>query len=131
MNPEVAFLALLVTTVAFLGLVAWTGRRRRIPLHLLCVACALASLAGAIACALRVGERYDVHAAGWITPVHLSLARFATALYLWPLLTGPLVLLGRLRGRWHHIGAWLAIGLTVLATITGAWMLALSPRVAP
>lgn len=128
MSPEVAFLSLLGTTVACLGLAAWNGIRRRIRVHLVWVACSLASLVAAIVFALRVGERYDLAAAGAITPVHLTLARIATASYLGPLVTGPLVLKGRLRGRVHHRLAWLAFGLTVAATLTGAWMLLAAPR---
>ncbi|MEZ6016265.1 MAG: hypothetical protein R3F49_14190 [Planctomycetota bacterium] len=129
MNPEVAFLGLLCATVGFLGLAAWTGRQRRIRPHLVCVACAILGLGGAISFALQVGERYDLAAAGLITPVHLTLARVATATYLGPLITGPLVLAGRLRGRWHHRLAWLAFGLTIAATVTGAWMLLAAPRI--
>lgn len=128
MNPEVGFLALLAATVAALTLAAWTGRRRRIRPHLVCVACALGCLVGAIAFALEVGERYDLAAAGDITPVHLTLARVATASYLGPLVTGPLVLAGKLRGRVHHRLAWFAFAMTVAATVTGAWMLLAAPR---
>jgi hypothetical protein len=127
-TPEVAFLGLLLGTVGLLVLAAITGRRRRIALHLCFVTLSLASLAAAIAAALRVGERWDLASAGVITPIHLNLARLATFSYLWPLVTGVLVLMGRLRPRWHHIGAWLAFGLTVAATITGAWMLATATR---
>jgi hypothetical protein len=130
LTPEAAFLGLLGATVGFLALAAWNGRKRRIPLHLVFVACSLASLVVAIVFALRVGERYDLAAAGLITPVHLTLARVATASYLGPLVTGPLVLAGRLRGPVHHRLAWLAFGLTVAATITGAWMLLAAPRLA-
>lgn len=130
MSPEAAFLGLLGATVGFLSLAAWYGRKRRIPLHLVFVACSLVSLGAAIVFALRVGERYDLEAAGLITPVHLTLARIATASYLGPLVTGPLVLAGRLRGPVHHRLAWLAFGLTVAATITGAWMLLAAERLA-
>ncbi len=129
MSPEASFLSLLGATIAFLSLAAWNGRKRRIPLHLVFVACSLVSLGAAIVFALRVGERYDLAAAGLITPVHLTLARIATASYLGPLITGPLVLAGRLPGRAHHRLAWLAFGLTVAATITGAWMLLAAPRI--
>ena len=131
MSPEASFLGLLGATIAFLSLAAWNGRRRRIPLHLVFVACSLASLATSIVFALRVGELYDLAAAGLITPVHLTLARIATLSYLGPLVTGPLVLGRRLRGPVHHRFAWLAFGLTVAATITGAWMLLAAPRLAP
>lgn len=128
MNPEIGFIGLLGFTVACLACAAWTGRRRRIRPHLIAVLGAVLGLVGAIAFALRVGERYDLATAGVITPVHLTLARIATAAYLGPLITGPLVLAGRLRGRWHHRLAWTAIVLTVAATVTGAWMLLAAER---
>jgi len=128
LNPEVGFIGLLAFTVVCLAVAAWTGRQRRLRPHLTAVTLAVLGLAGAIAFALRVGERYDLASAGVITPVHLALARVATASYLGPLVTGPLVLAGRLRGRLHHRLAWTAIALTVAATVTGAWMLLAAER---
>ena len=127
MTPEAVFLGLLGLTVALLGGVAWTGRQRRLRPHLILVACAVASLALAIVAALRVGERYDLAAASWITPVHLGIARVATVSFMVPLVTGPFVVASRLRPRLHHWAAWAAIGLTVAAAATGAWMLWLAP----
>ena len=123
MTPEITFIGLLVVTVGFLLGAAITGRRKTPRPHLAFVACAVLSLAGAIAAALRLGDLYDLEAAGWITPVHLTIARIATAAYLIPLTTGPLVWSGRMGASWHRRGAWLAIGLTLIATFTGAWML--------
>jgi len=129
MTPEVTFLGLLLTTVVMLVFAAWTGRRRRLRPHLVFVAGSLIALASAIYFALQVGERYDLEAAGVITPVHLTIARIATVSYLGPLITGPLVVWRRIPPRWHHRLAWTAFGLTVAATVTGIWMLALAERI--
>jgi hypothetical protein len=123
MDPVSAFLTALVTTVVFLASAAVMGRRRRIKPHVLLVGCAVLSLGVAIVFALRVGELYDLEAAGAITPIHLNLARITTATYLWPLATGPLAAKGKVSPRVHRTGAYVAITLTLAATVTGALML--------
>ena len=70
-----------------------------------------------------MGEIYDLEAAGRITPIHLGLARLTTAAYLWPLITGPLAARGKVSRKAHHVGAYVALGLTVAATVTGVMML--------
>ena len=123
MEPVPAFLTALVTTVVFLVGAAVMGRKRLIKQHVILVGCAVVSLGVAIVFALRVGEIYDLEAAGAITPIHLNLARITTAAYLWPLLTGPLAVKGRVSPRVHRTGAYVAIVLTLAATVTGALML--------
>ncbi|MEM9799744.1 MAG: hypothetical protein AAGA20_05410 [Planctomycetota bacterium] len=123
MTPEAGFLTALLTTVALLVGAAVMGRSRRIRAHVAFVVCAVASLAVAIACALRLGQLYDLEAAGVITPIHLTIARITTLIYLWPLVTGPLAARGRVPKRVHHAGAYLALGMTLLATATGVLML--------
>lgn len=123
MDPVAAFLGALLTTVAFLLGAAVMGRKRLIKQHVVLVACAVTSLAVAIVFALRVGEVYDLEKAGVITPIHLNLARFTTAMYLWPLITGPLAAKGKVAPRVHRIGAYTALGLTIAATVTGVLML--------
>lgn len=123
MGPEIGFLASLATTVAFLVGAAVTGRRRMIRHHVAFVACAVLFLGAAIFFALRVGELYDLEAAGRITPIHLGLARFTTFVYLWPLTTGPLAYAGKVPRGIHRAGAWFALVLTVAATVTGVMML--------
>ncbi|MEC7231970.1 MAG: hypothetical protein VXZ39_14495 [Planctomycetota bacterium] len=121
--PEAGFLAALLTTVGFLIGAAITGRRRRIGAHARFVLAAVASLGVAIWFALALGELYDLEAAGDITPIHLGLARATTAVYLWPLLTGPLAYKGLIPSGVHRTGAWLALVMTVAATVTGVMML--------
>jgi len=123
MGPIGGFVTSLLVTVAFLVAAAWTGRLRRIRAHVALVSSSVASLAVAIYFALRVGEIYDLEAAGIITPIHLNLARVTTLAYLWPLITGPLAARGQVAPRVHHLGAYVALGLTVAATITGVMML--------
>jgi len=123
MGPVAGFIAALLVTVGFLVGAALTGRFRRIRAHVLMVVGSLASLSVAIYYALSVGEVYDLEAAGVITPIHLGLARLTTAAYLWPLITGPLAARGKVPRRVHHIGAYVALGLTVAATVTGVMML--------
>ncbi|MEE2940735.1 MAG: hypothetical protein VX460_10155 [Planctomycetota bacterium] len=121
--PEAGFLTALLATVGFLLGAAITGRRRRIGAHVRFVLAAVAGLGVAIWFALALGELYDLEAAGDITPIHLGLARITTAVYLWPLLTGPLAYKGRIPARVHRAGAWLALLMTVAATVTGVMML--------
>ena len=130
MSPVYGFVGALLATVALLVGVALTGRMRKIRAHIGFVVCAVTSLGVAIYFAIRVGEVYDVEAAGRITPIHLTLARITTAAYLWPLLTGPLAARGKVRPIVHRSGAWAALVLTVAATVTGIMMLAGAERFA-
>ncbi len=123
MGTEVGFLTALLATVVFLVLAAVKGHQRRIRIHVAFVGCALASLAVTIMFALRVGELYDLEAAGVITPIHLGIARVTTVVFLWPLVTGPMLMRGWVKPRLHRIGAYLALGLTIAATVTGVLML--------
>ncbi len=123
MGTEAGFLTALLATVVFLGLAAVKGHQRQIRTHIALVGCALASLVVTIVFALRVGELYDLEAAGVITPIHLMIARVTTVVFLWPLITGPLLLRGWIKPRLHRIGAYLALGMTIAATVTGVMML--------
>lgn len=130
MNPEPTFLGFLGLTVALLIAVAITGKRGRLRAHLVLVFAALCSLALAIYFALQVGQRYDLEAAGAITPIHMTMARVATASYLLPLVTGLLTLRDRRHRRLHGRFAAVVVVLTVAATVTGALMLLMAPRIA-
>lgn len=124
MSPVVGFFVFLVLTVVALAVVVVTGLKRRRGAHVVGVAFALAFLGGAIVYALRVGEIYDLEAAGAITPIHLNLARVTTFGYLLPAVTG--VLTWRDPERWRRLHgrlAWFMVALTVITTVTGALML--------
>lgn len=129
MSPVVGFPAFLVLTVALLGGVVATGLRRRMRLHLTLVASALASLGVTIFYAEQLGELYDLAAAGRITPVHLTLAKLTTVAYLLPLATGAMTLRDRRRRSLHFKSAMLVLGLTLLTTATGLWMILAAERI--
>lgn len=123
MTPQVGFPLFLVVTVLLLGGVVITGKQALLRRHLTLVALALASLGVTIWFAEQLGEFYDLEAAGAITPLHLTLAKITTFGYLLPLITGVMTWRNR---RWRGLHARVAIlilVLTVLTTVTGAWML--------
>ncbi|MEO0650035.1 MAG: hypothetical protein AAFZ65_05105 [Planctomycetota bacterium] len=128
MDPTTGFLFFLGLTVVLLGAVAWTGFTKRIALHIPLVVASVASLGGAIVFALRLGDLYDLESAGLITPVHLTLAKVATAAYVLPLVTGVQTMFDRERRHRHKQAAFIALGLTLAATATGAWMLLAAER---
>jgi len=125
-SDEVAFLGLLLLTVALLIAVAITGKRAQLRAHITLVCCAVAGLASAIYFALQVGQHYDLEAAGPIPPIHMAMARIATAAYLLPVITGVMTLRRPRYKRLHGKVALLVIALTVLATVTGAIMLSMA-----
>ena len=63
----------------------------------------------------RLGHEYDLDAAGAIKPVHLTLAKIATAAYLAPLTTGVMTWRNRRWRRVHLVAACATLALTVAA----------------
>jgi hypothetical protein len=122
-GPQVLFPALLAATVLLLGAAVVTGLRGRVRLHLWTVGTTVVSLGLTIWSAEQLGELYDLDAAGAIKPVHLALAKIATAGYLAPLITGWMTLRDRRHKRLHFRCAMAILVLTVTAAITGTWML--------
>lgn len=125
-------LAFSLTLVALLG-VLWTGwnwrKQRRRALHLGLVGVTVALLVLTIVLALELGHSYDLEAAGRIYPIHMALARTATAALLLPVITGIAVLrTGRVH-RSHRIAALIAFTLITLAATTGFWMVYLAPPI--
>ncbi|HPF14551.1 MAG: hypothetical protein H6830_05695 [Planctomycetes bacterium] len=129
MSHEQGFLGFLLLTVLLLVAVAWTGLRAKRRLHIPLVLLTVASLGMAIRFALKVGQHYDLKAAGAITPIHMFMARTATFAYLLPVVTGILTLRQPRHRRLHGIVARVVIVLTLLATLTGALMLWKAPRI--
>jgi hypothetical protein len=126
------FLGSLALTLCGLGLVFWSGLRARMRVHLPAVAVTVALLGLTIWFAERLGREYDLAAAGAIKPVHLALAKLATAAYLAPLATGVLTWRDRRWRRLHLVAACATLVLTVAAAVTGTWMVfAAEPLVAP
>ncbi len=128
-QSEIGFIGFLVLTVALLVAVAWTGFKAKRKIHLPLVALTVASLAMAIRYALLVGPHYDLDSAGVITPIHMTIARVTTAAYLLPVITGVRTLKNPSCRPLHRKAAFLVIGLTVLAAITGVAMLSMADRV--
>lgn len=127
MVPVVGFCGALAATLALLGGVVYTGLRARVRLHLGLVATTIVALVATIYFAKELGERYDLQAAGLITPVHLKLAHWTTGSYLLPIASGIATLRNRRWRRVHLYLAMLTLALTVVTAVTGTWMLLASP----
>lgn len=120
------FFLFLGVTVVLLLLVAWTGHKHLRRPHVFLVINSMLSLGVAIYYAIQLGKEYDLEAAGWITPVHLTMAKVATAAYVLPISLG--ILTWR-RPRWRRLHGMMGLTvilLTVLTAVTGAIMLYLS-----
>lgn len=128
MSPERGFVVFLVLTLALLGVVVFTGLRAARRVHLTAVALVVATLGTTIYFAEKMGDLYDLAAAGAITPVHLTIAKLTTLAYLAPVVTGILTIRNaRWRAR-HRLCAFTVLALTVATAITGTWMVLASPR---
>ena len=127
-SPETYFVVGLLTTVALLGFVAWTGFRKKRAWHLTLVVSAVASLGITIYFAEKLGEVYDIRAAGVITPIHLTLAKITTVGYLAPITTGILTWRKARVRKAHRISAFAILALTALTACTGTAMILMSER---
>ena len=128
MKPELGFALFFALTLILLGVVVASGLKARMRVHIPAVIGALACLGTAVFFAVQLGDIFDLEAAGVITPVHLSLAKIATVSYLLPLVTGVLTYRDRSKKRLHFRVAMLVLVLTVLAALSGTWMILASPR---
>lgn len=122
MSATAGFITFLVTTVLLLGAVLWTGFRAQRKQHIPLVVLTLVSLGTAIYFAEQLGREYDLESAGVIKPVHLALAKIATASYLLPLVTGIRTIFVPKTRRVHRNVAFLVLALTVAALVTGTMM---------
>jgi len=122
LSATAGFLGSLALTLVALGVVFWSGLRARLRVHFPAVASAVVLLGVTIYFAEQLGLEYDLKAAGAIMPVHLALAKLATAAYLMPLVTGVMTLRDRKRRRLHLTVALITLLLTVAAAVTGTWM---------
>ena len=127
MTALVGFLTFLVVTLAFLGAVVVTGLKAKRKAHIPLVVCTVISLLVTIYFAEKLGESYDLEAAGAIYPIHLAIAKIATVSYLLPVITGVMTLKNPGRRKLHGKIAFAVIGLTVVTAITGTWMVMASP----
>lgn len=128
MSPEIRFALAATVTVALLAAAVRAGFRARRRLHVSLVAAVLASLGVTILSALRMGELYDLAAAGTITPVHLTLAKLTVLAYLLPIATGLRTWRHPRTRTLHRRLAYLALGMTALAFVTGVWMMLAAER---
>jgi hypothetical protein len=128
MTPGVGFVSFLVVTLAFLGGVVASGRAANRKLHFPLVAGAVLSLGVTIYYAEKLGELYNLDAAGSITPIHLMIAKITTVAYLFPLVLGPITVKKPEWLTWHRRAAYLVLALTVLAAATGMTMILLAER---
>jgi len=128
LSAPLGFALFLVLTLGCLAGAVSSGLRAKRRVHLSCVAGAVGCLAATIHYALGVGRLYDLPAAGWITPVHLWMAKIATASYVLPVASGIRTILHPPTRRLHRKIAFLVLSLTVATAITGTWMLLAAPR---
>ena len=131
LDAKVGLTLFLVLTIATLVMVVITGLKARVPLHIALVVTALVFLGCAIYFAVQVGHSYDLKSAGVITPIHLTVAKIATAAYLLPLVSGLLTLRDRKHKPVHFKLAIVALILTALAAVTGSMMLSMARPLAP
>lgn len=127
MSPIVAFPVFLGITVVLLGCVVATGLKARLRWHIPLVGGVLVGLGLTIYFAEKLGQLYDLQAAGSITPIHLVLAKVTTVAYLLPLITGILTLRNRSHKRMHLLVALTVLLLTVLTAVTGCLMIYRAP----
>ena len=122
MTPIFGFIFFLIITLILLGFTVWSGLRAIRKVHICCVVSAVLSLGVTIYFAEQLGRQLDLDRAGWIKPVHLVIAKLATAAYLAPIVTGVRLLSDPRRIGTHRIAAYGTLGLTILTAITGCWM---------
>ncbi len=131
MSPVAAFTVWFFITVTLLLTAAYFGRtaarapeRRKI--HVIFVLLTAGALAWTIKVAYDVGALYDLASAGWITPVHLAIAKVATGFLVFPIVAGILAWRDGKQRRAHAFLAWCAMVLIVLAAVTGTIMIFLA-----
>jgi len=126
MSLAAQFISLLVLTLVLLSGAVASGLGRRRRTHFALVASVFVSLGLTIWAAERLGTIYDFASAGLMKPIHLALAKAASLSYLLPLITGIRLLRGAGSRGAHRLSAFFAILLTVIAAVTGVWMILLA-----
>jgi len=129
MDTMTGFVGFLTVTVALLGGAILTGRAGKRRLHLSLVASMLVALGITIYFAERLGDLYDLESAGFITPLHLTLAKITVLAYFVPLVSGWMTFRGRegLRS-FHAKAAYAVVAITVVTLLTGTAMILMSER---
>jgi hypothetical protein len=119
----IGFVGALVMTLVFLGIAVVTGYKAKRKIHLSAVGGAVAMLVLTIYFAIELGKLYDLHYESTITRVHLGVARYNTAAYLLPVITGLRTLKNPAGRKLHGRVAWGVLLLTVFTAVTGCIML--------
>lgn len=123
MDPVTGFVASFGVTLVTLVLAALMGMRARRKAHITLVVVTALLLVVTIYYAKELGGIYDLDSAGWITPVHLWMAKIATFALLLPIVTGIMTMKNAERFPWHKRMAWTVITLVILSAFTGTWMI--------
>ena len=123
MSPGQGFITFLCITLACLGGAVLTGRAAKRKRHLCWVTGAVSGLAVTIYYAEKLGHLYDLKSAGWIYGFHLFIAYLTTSSYLVVIGSGIATIRQGSRRKTHGRIAYTVLGLTVLTSITGVWML--------
>ena len=126
MTPAAGFVTFLLITLAFLGAAVVSGLKAKRKVHLPCVGLAVLSLVVTIYYAEKLGDLYDLKAAGFMTPLHLTLAKITTLAYLAPVITGVRTLRNPGGRKFHGRVAFFVLLMTVLTAVTGTSMLLMS-----
>lgn len=121
--PAYGFIGALLLTLVCLGLAVVTGKKAKRRPHLTSVAGAVSFLVLTIYFALELGKIYDLESAGRITPIHMAMARWNTAAYLLPVITGIRTLKNPKGRKLHGRVAMFVLLFTVATATTGALML--------
>ena len=129
MSVTQSFVLCFIATLLALGSAVVTGFKARRRWHVASVISAVVMLAATIYFALGLGELYDLESAGVITPIHLTLAKITTALYLLPIAAGVRTIYAPASRKLHRRLAYVALSMTVVTAITGTLMILMStPR---
>jgi predicted permease len=127
-SPAIGFLLFLGITLAGLGGAVVTGRAARRKVHFRWVSTAVVGLGVTIYYAERLGELYDLEAAGWIYPFHLLLAKVTTGAYFVVIGSGIATIRSAARRKTHGRIAYSVLFLTVMTAVTGTWMILAAER---
>lgn len=130
MTPGAGFLVSFGLTLVTLAIVFATGLRAKRRWHVVSVLATVASLGATVYFAKQLAFVYDLDAAGWITPLHLALARVNTFAFLLPIATGVRTVFVPRTRRFHKQIAFIVLGMTIVTAATGGIMLWLAPRLA-
>jgi hypothetical protein len=122
MSPGIGLIVFLLVTVGLLAGAVVTGLQARRRLHLPVVAAALVSLAVTIYFAEQLGRHYDLETAGWVTSVHMALAKTTTFAFLLPVITGVRALKHATARPLHRKLVIVVLSLVALTSIFGTWM---------